>query len=233
MRSVAPVTNEAPKSSETTAATLDTVRDRDPTASWNEGFPDDHRTEDDPAALNRFIDDRRDRPGPRVAFLGTNPSGELPPPFANFHWCDNPTSRRNVARLKRAVQDGGLQNLQGAYMTDTSTVSEADVGNVRLSPSDIDGLRDRLSIFDEPTHHVICCGRDPFETAVRRFKRRRTRAEAITDLRANVEPATGRMDGTRFDFYKAWHYSNWTKPYLDELPEQLALIDDRITGTLD
>ncbi|PSP65171.1 hypothetical protein BRC77_02160 [Halobacteriales archaeon QH_8_64_26] len=77
------MTNEAPKSSETTAATLDTVRDRDPTASWNEGFPDDHRTEDDPAALNRFIDDRRDRPGPRVAFLGTNPSGELPPPFAN------------------------------------------------------------------------------------------------------------------------------------------------------
>ncbi|PSP65172.1 hypothetical protein BRC77_02165 [Halobacteriales archaeon QH_8_64_26] len=112
-------------------------------------------------------------------------------------------------------------------------MSEADVGNVRLSPSDIDDLRDRLSIFDEPTHHVICCGRDPFETAVRRFKRRRTRAEAITDLRANVEPATGRMDGTRFDFYKAWHYSNWTKPYLDELPEQLALIDDRITGTLD
>jgi hypothetical protein len=59
-----------------TAAMLDAVRDRDPTASWaiwSEGFPDDHRIEDDPAALNRFIDDRRDRLDPRVVFFRNEP----------------------------------------------------------------------------------------------------------------------------------------------------------------
>ena len=227
------MTGESPESSEMAAATLDAVRDRDPTASWaiwSEGFPDHHRIEDDPAALNRFIDDRRDRLDPRAVFLGTNPSGELPPPFANFHWCNNSTSRRNVARLKHAVQNNGLQNLQGAYMTDASTVAEADVGNVQLSSSDIDDLCDRLSIFDEPVHHVICCGGDPFEIAVRRFKGTRTRAEAVTDLPANVKLVTGRVEGKRIDFYKVWHYSNWTKEYLDELPEQLALINDRVTA---
>ena len=200
-------------------------------AIWSEDFPDDHRIEDDPAALNRFIDDRRDRLDSRAVFLGTNPSSELPPPFANFHWCNNSTSRRNIARLKHAVQDGSLQTLQSAYMTDASTVAEADVGNVRLSPSDIDDLCDRLSIFDEPVHHVICCGGDPFKTAVRRFKGTRTRTEAVTDLPANVEPITGRMGGKRFDFYKIWHYSNWTKNYLEELPEQLALVDNRVANT--
>lgn len=218
------------------AAALDEIRDRDPTASWaiwSENFPDDHRIEDDPAVLNRFIDDRRDRLDPRVVFLGTNPSGDLPPPFANFHWCNDPTSRRNVARLKHAVQDGDLRALQGAYMTDASTEAEADVGKVQLLPTDIDDLCDRLSIFDESVHHVICCGKDPFEIAVRRFKRTRTRAEAVIDLPENVELITGRTDGKRLDFYRVWHYSNWQKEYLDQLPEQLALIDDRITDALD
>jgi hypothetical protein len=196
-------------------------------AIWSEDFPDDHRIEDDPAALNRFIDDRRDRLDPRAVFLGTNPSSELPPPFANFHWCNNSTSRRNVARLEHAVQDGSLQTLQSTYMTDASTVAEADVGNVRLSPSDIDDLCDRLSIFDEPVHHVICCGGDPFETAVRRFKGTRTRTEAVTDLPANVEPITGRVGGKAIRLLQ-----DLALQQLDEeLPEQLALIDNRVANT--
>lgn len=97
---------------------------------------------------------RRDADAGRCS-LGLNRSGNLPAANSNFH---TPTRAHYDYRLTQCNQDGGLQRLQGAYMTDLVDEVEPNSHNVAMTDDDAAVLLEQLYLIDESAYHVVCSG---------------------------------------------------------------------------
>lgn len=88
------------------------------------------------------------------------------PPYSNFH---APTRKHYDYRLKEFIQDGRLERLQGAYMTDLVDEVGPDSKNVEVSDDDAAVLLKQLRLLGKSKFHVVCFGNKPFDGLVDYF----------------------------------------------------------------
>jgi len=128
-------------------------------AVWDDAFPDGDCVETQPERLVEFVQDRAEMLTPDIVLMGLNRSDDLPAPYANFH---APTRKHYDYRLKEFIQDGGLDRLQGAYITDLVDDVDPDSQSVEVTDDDAAVLLDQLRLLGESEYHVVCFGNKPF-----------------------------------------------------------------------
>ena len=198
-------------------ATVRTVRDRYPWASWAvwvPAFPDAGCIEETPERLFEFIIDRREQLTPDIVLTGLNRADDLPGPFANFH---SPNRLHYDHRLKEFIQDGGLDRLAGAYMTDLVDTVDPDSKRVGISPADAETFLEQLDLLDEPVVHVVCFGTKPFEGLVNRFDAEPT--EGPHEILSAQTTARGRP----LHLYRIWFYGAW-----GQNQEKVPILEDQL-----
>lgn len=205
--------------------TLTTIAQEYPWASWavwDDAFPDGDCVEERPESLVEFIQEHAGTLMPDVVLMGLNRSDNLPASFSNFH---APTRNRYDYRLKECIQDGGLDRLQGAYMTDLVDKIDPDSHNVAMTDDDAAILLEQLHLLDEQECHVVCFGNKPFDALVEYFD------VNISTLRLELKHATVEAEGLTLRLYRAWFYGLYGanqdkvavfKRQLQELNERLA-----------
>lgn len=202
---------------------LERLRDSYGSASWalwSETFPNDGCIEEDPEALDRFIQDRRDALTPEVVLLSLNPSGEFPVGFTNFHSTDTQHYDR---RLKEFIQDEELERLTGAYMTDLVMDEVTPTSDkIRPTPSHIARFREQLDLLNQPSYDVLCFHKKPFRALRDYFD-----AEETT-LDHDIRSFETDWDRLSLQCYRVWFYGNWgaNRDKVPELRDQLAYLND-------
>lgn len=201
-----------------------TVADRFPWASWaiwGDAFPDGECIERRPEQLVEFVSERCDHLTPDVVFLGLNRSDELAEPFQNFH---APTRKHYDYRLKEFVQDGDLDRLQGAYMTDLVDEVNPESNEVNVTDADADVLLEQLSLLGEREHHVICFGNKPFDGLVDYF------GATATNLSPEIKYATTEVGDLTLHVYRVWFYGLYGiyQDKVEILQRQLQHLDERL-----
>lgn len=203
--------------------TLKTVAQEYPWASWavwDDAFPDGDCVEDHPERLVEFVKERAGRLTPDIVLMGLNRSGNLPAPFSNFH---APTRSHYDYRLKECIQDGGLERLQGAYMTDLVDETDPDSHNVAVTDDDATVLLEQLHLLDESVYHVICFGNKPFDALVEYFDAKESM------LPPELRRATVETEGLTLHLYRAWFYGLYGA-HQDKVPvfkRQLQRLNER------
>lgn len=204
--------------------TLETVADRYPWASWavwDEAFPDGDCVEETPEELVDFVRDRADDLTTDVVLLGLNRSDDLPAPFANFH---APTRKHYDYRLKETIQDGGLERLHGAYMTDLVDEIDADSNAVQVSDEDVTLLMDQLQVLGTDAVYVLCFGNKPFDGLVQYFD------ADVERLDPELKRATVEVDGRVMHCYRTWFYGLYgaNQDKVEVFRRQLQELNDRV-----
>lgn len=208
--------------------TLQVLRNRFPGSSWaiwSDEFPEDGCIEERPERLVEFVESNRDRLAPGVVFVSLNPASELPTDYTNFH---SPSWKHYDDRLKEFVQENGLENLTGGYMTDIVTdVADPDSANVTPGTADVDRFHDQLSILGESEFHVICFTGKTFEALRGRF------GAAAERYRHDIEAFTADLEGITLHVYRVWFYGLYGvhQAKVPELERQLEYLDDEVVGT--
>jgi hypothetical protein len=205
--------------------TLGTIAERYPWASWavwDDSFPDGDCVEERPERLVEFIGNHTDTLTPDVVLMGLNRSDDLPAPFSNFH---APTRKHYDYRLKESIQDGGLDRLRGAYMTDLVDEIDPDSHSVRVTEDDAETLFDQLHLLGESEYYLVCFGNKPFDALAAHFD-----AE-VTTSPPELKHATIETEGLTLHFYRVWFYGLYganqekvevCKRQLQELNDKLA-----------
>jgi hypothetical protein len=204
--------------------TVEQLRDDYPWASfavWSEDFPDEGCVEDTPSEIAPFIVDHHEQLTSDVVLLGLNRSNDLPAPFSNFHAA---TRQHFDWRLKEFIQDGGLDRLHGAFMTDLVDESNPDAHEVVVTGSDVEDLADQVRVLDESEYHVVCFGNDPFDGLVDRFD-----AE-VREEEPQIKTAEVTVDGLDLHLNRVWFYGAWgeNKDKVPILADQLEYLNDRL-----
>lgn len=179
------------------------IRDKYPWTSWaiwDSGFPDGDCVECTPENLTGFFLDRTDQLTPNIVLLGLNRAGNLDEPFQNFH---APTRNHYDYRLKTFIQDEGLDQLQGAYMTDLVDEVNPNESEVTVSRADGEVFVDQLRTLDYPEYHILCFGEKPFRGAINHFG-----GEPET-WPHEINYAQTEVNGRRLHFYRVWFYGAW------------------------
>lgn len=193
-------------------------------ALWSDDFPDDGCVEEDTDDLIEFIHANRNRLNDRVVLLSLNPSSIHPPGYQNFH---SPASKHYDSRLKAFIQDNGLAQIIGAYMTDIAPeVVDSDSSNVTPETADADRFLEQLDALGNREYHVFCFSRQAFEVLQARFD-----AET-TELPHDITSFTGSRAGLTAHVYRVWHYSNYgaNADKVPELEQQLRYLNKEIIG---
>lgn len=180
--------------------TVTKVRDEYPWASWavwDEAFPDGDCVEEHPVELVDFIIEKRANLTPEVILMGLNRSDDLPGPFTNFH---APTRKHFDYRLKEFIQDGELDRLQAAYMTDLVDEVDPDAASVTVTDEDAEVLLEQLRLLDQPAYHVVCFGNKPFNGLIDYFDL------DPTDRGNEIKYASTTVDGMQLHIYRFWFY---------------------------
>lgn len=155
--------------------------------------------------------------------LGLNRSRERSSlAFSNFHT----PGHRGDKKLKEFIQDEGLTNLTGAYMTDVSR--KATPRSTGVIPSSKDGPRfiEQLRILGRDSYTAICFGRRVFERFIIKWLCVRKRDVVICG--PNLQKAQGYFDGIRIEAWRVWHYSPQAAAKASELKKQLAWLDRNV-----
>lgn len=205
--------------------TLTTVAREYPWASWavwDTAFPDGDCIEERPERLVAFVRDHAEVLTPDVVLMGLNRSGDLPAPFSNFH---TPSRTHYDHRLKECIQDGGLNRLHGAYMTDLVDDIDPDSHNVEVTDDDAAVLLEQLRLLGESEYHVVCFGNKPFDGLIEYFD------AAVTTRSPELKRATTEADGLTLHLYRVWFYglygANQDKVAVFE--RQLRELNERLT----
>jgi hypothetical protein len=205
--------------------TLSTIAEQYPWASWavwDEAFPDGDCIEETPEELVAFVSQHIDLLTPDIVLMGLNRSDDLPAPFSNFH---APTRKHYDYRLKTFIQDGELNRLHGAYMTDLVDEVDPDSHSVHVTDDDAAMLLDQLDSLGEPEYHIFCFGNKPFDGLVDYFE---TEVSADTP---ELRRATVETEGLILHLYRLWFYGLYganqgkvtvVKRQLQELNQRLA-----------
>lgn len=185
-------------------------------ALWSDRFPKDGCIEEDVEQLSEFIRTNQKQLDGSVVLLSLNPSAEKPASYQNFH---SPDSKHYDSRLKRFIQDNGLDNIVGAFMTD---IVPDDVtpnsGEVTPAEADIDRFLAQLGVLGKVEYDVICFSGQAFEALQVFF-------QGETSLGPhNITSFNGTVGGTTIDVHRVWHYSNWgaNAEKVSELKQQLG-----------
>lgn len=188
-------------------------------AIWDPAFPDDC-VEQEPARLSSFILDQHERLTPNVVLIGLNRSDDLDAPFANFH---SPSGRHYDGRLKEFIQDGGLDGIHGAYMTDLVDDVDPDSNRVVVNDADIEALLGQLQLLDRTEYHVVCFGNKPFDGLLDYFD--------LDDraMRPEIRSASTEIDGFTLHFYRVWFYGLYGiyQDKVEIFERQLRTLNDR------
>lgn len=209
--------------------TVSQIRDVYPWASWaiwDESFPDGDCIERTPDAVAEFIINRSDELTSDVILLGLNRSDDLDAPFVNFH---APSRNHFDYRLKEFIQDGNLQRLQGAYMTDLVDKINPDSSEVTVTDADAEALLSQLRLLDEDEYHVLCFGNKPFEGLCNFFDV--TTTEKPHEIRYGEISIGDRM----VHLYRVWFYGLYGiyEDKVDILEMQLQYLNERVTHLSD
>lgn len=189
---------------------------------WDDAFPDGDRAEKRPECLVEFVHGRAEVLTPDIVLMGLNRSDDLPAPYSNFH---APTRKHYDYRLKEFIQDGGLDRLQGAYMTDLVDEVDPDSQNVKVSDDDTVVLLEQLRLLGESEYHVLCFGNKPFDGLVDYFD------VGVISYSPDLKQATIVIDGLTLYLYRVWFYGLYganqdkvgvLKCQLHELNERIA-----------
>jgi len=158
-------------------------------AVWDDAFPDGDCVEKCPERLVEFVQDRVEVLTPDMVLMGLNRADDLPAPYSNFH---APTRKHYDYRLKEFIQDGGLDRLQGAYMTDLVDEVDPDSQNVEVTDDDAAVLLEQLRLLSESEYHVMCFGNKPFDGVVGYFD------AGVTSYSPELKHAAVETDGLKF-----------------------------------
>jgi len=190
-------------------------------AAWDDVFPDGDCVEKQPERLVEFIYDRAEVLTPDVVLMGLNRSDDLSAPYSNFH---APTRKHYDYRLKEFIQDGGLDQLQGAYMTDLVDEVDPDSQKVEVSDDDAAVLLEQLRLLGESEYHVVCFGNKPFDGLVDYFD------AGVTSHSPDLKRATIETDGLRLYLYRVWFYGLYgaNQDKVEVLNHQLHELNERI-----
>lgn len=200
------------------------IAERFPWASWaiwDEDFPDGDCVEQTPERLVEFIHEHADHLTPDVVLLGLNRSDDLTAPFQNFH---APTRSHYDYRLKKFIQDDGLDRLWGAYMTDLVDQVNPDSNKVQVTDTDAELLIEQLHTLGQDTYHVICFGNKPFNALARYFD------ATVTTQGPEIKHATITVDGVTLEIYRVWFYGLYGvyQDKVDVLHRQLQQLNEQL-----
>lgn len=205
-------------------STLERIESDFPWASWavwDESFPDGDCVEESPAELTAVMHARSDQLTPDVVLLGLNRSDDLDAPFQNFHAA---TRKHYDYRLKEFIQDGELDRLHGAYMTDLVDDVDPDQAGVTVTDTDAAVLLDQFRVLGQSTYHVVCFGEKPFRGLIDYFDIEWTAGSH------ELQHAVTEADGMTLHLYRAWFYGAWgaNQDKVEILKQQLEYLDDEI-----
>ena len=190
-------------------------------AVWDDAFPDGDCVEKHPERLVEFVQDRVEVLTPDIVLIGLNRADDLPAPYSNFH---APTRKHYDYRLKGFIQDGGLDRLQGAYMTDLVDEVDPDSQNIEVTDDDVVVLLDQLRLLGDSEYHVVCFGNKPFDGLVDYFE------AGVTSHSPDLKQATIETDGLTLSLYRVWFYGLYGvhQDKVDILKHQLHKLNKRI-----
>lgn len=180
--------------------TITMVAERYPWASWavwDDAFPDSGCVEEQPEGLVEFIQEHAEILTPDIVLMGLNRSDDLPAPFSNFH---APTRTHYDYRLKECIQDGELDRLQGAYMTDLVDEIDPDSHNIKVRDDDAAVLLEQLCLLGESEFHAVCFGNKPFDGLIEYFN------VDVSTLPSDMRRATVETEGLTLHLYQVWFY---------------------------
>lgn len=189
---------------------------------WDDEFPDGDCVEKQPEQLVEFVHDRAEVLTPDIVLMGLNRSDDLPAPYSNFH---APTRKHYDYRLKEFIQDGGLNRLQGAYMTDLVDGVDPDSQNIEVSGDDAVVLLEQLRLLGESEYHVVCFGNKPFDGLVDYFD------AGVTSHSPDLKRATVEVEGLTLSLYRVWFYGLYgaNRDKVDVLKQQLHELNEQIS----
>jgi hypothetical protein len=175
-----------------------------------------------------FFRSQLERLHARSVIVGLNRSeswqGDLVDRMANFHARGHTGDRR----LKRHIQDAGLENIIGAFMTDVSDEIKTDSGKVKVdSPAATKEFVAKVTSIDTRSDRTIVCLGDAAFDILReglRIPKASTPIAGSLKLRKFECP----VSGEDWQVFRVWHSGNYGK-YIHksegELAAQLAYID--------
>lgn len=198
-------------------------------AIWSEDYPDagcaENRVWDglNSDAIYEMIAENIEQLNPSVILMGVNPSGTLPGPYSNFHSPD--LQRNNDVYLKRAIQDGELPQLEGAYMTDLLKDEENAQAHStpEMQDSDITKLEDELTILGAESYDIICFGKSKFKPALSSWFEDSPRE--IGRVTPSIYKYDVEVGSYSVDFYAAYHYS---RTHQRDMRKQLEFLNEYI-----
>lgn len=204
--------------------TLTTITERYPWASWavwDESFPGEGCVEERPERLVEFVGEHTELLTPDIVLMGLNRSDDLPAPFSNFH---APTRKHFDYRLKEFIQDGGLERLQGAYMTDLVDEVDPDSHRVEVTEDDAGVLMEQLQLLGESSYHVVCFGNKPFDGLVEYFDAN------VTTHPPELKRATVETGEVTLYVYRVWFYGLYgaLQDKVEVFKQQLRELNDQI-----
>lgn len=190
-------------------------------AVWDDAFPDGDCVEKRPERLVEFVHDQAEVLAPDIVLMGLNRSDDLPASYSNFH---APTRKHYDYRLKETIQDGGLNRLQGAYMTDLVDEVNPDSQGVEVSDGDAAVLLEQLRSLGEPEYHVVCFGNKPFDGIVEYFD------AGVSFHSPDLKQAVIEADGLTLYVYRVWFYGLYgaNQDKVDVLKQQLHELNERV-----
>ena len=206
-------------------ATLDRLQSEFPGciwALWSETFPEADCIEGDCERFTAFIHANRDRLNDRVVLISLNPSTHDPPGYLKVHLT---AARHYDSRLKAFIQDNGLENIIGAYMTDiVPDVVDRDSNQVSPENVDVERFIEQLRVLGNEEYDVIYFSRQAFETLQMYF------AAEPMELRYELSGFDASTDEFTVSVYRVWHYSNYgaNQDKVGKLKQQLRYLNDEM-----
>lgn len=211
--------------------TFDTLADEWPTASWaiwSDDFPDEGCIEEDPTAVRNFLaaPEQRKRMQADVVFAGLNPSGELPGELSNFHGVGHQAPDGGIHgaydyRLKTFIQDAGLSELIGGYMTDVSGIKANDSDDVEVTNNDCERFAEQLRVLDQDQYTIIMFGVDAFQALRRSLNAR------VEEGPVSLKSFSATIAERPVTVYRVYHYSyRYGGDYIPKLRAQLAYLSE-------
>jgi hypothetical protein len=172
-------------------------------AVWSDDFGRADCIEATPDNIYEFILGKAVSLKDSIVFLGLNRSRVATSHrYQNFH----AVGHRGDHTLKRYIQEEGLCNLHGGYMTDLNATDVTPNGNdVRVAQADISQLVEQLRILGQSSFKVICFGNRTFEALAKGLGCGR---RMITSLDVDILTFCSCVQRITLEVFSVWHYSN-------------------------
>lgn len=191
-------------------------------AIWDDEFPDGECIERQPGNLVDFFHNHAEFLTPEIVLMGLNRADDLPTPYSNFH---APTRKHYDYRLKDFIQEGDLERLQGAYMTDLVDDVDPESQNVQVSDDDLRVLLEQLRLLGESEYQIVCFGNKPFDGLVDYF------SANVTTHSPELKRTIIEIDEIKLSVYRVWFYGLYgaNQDKVKVFKDQLQTLNDQFS----